>query len=945
MKSKFFSMPRRVVGCVSLVTLLVAPAAHAVNPAPATWPAGDAVRGKATYRNLCAGCHLGGDSTLGIQNISLGAGTGGQSRINSALLTNKGGMGFLEPTLTAQDLSDINAYLSNPSLSGIAASSASVTPSNVIFQPTEVGSSNTATVTFAVAGGAVMLSSMSISPSIYTLTGGSCTNNLALAAGGTCTALVTFTPTQSGSSPMGTLTFAHNASSSSSTTVSLSGSGTAAPVAVVSQSSLAFAATANGTVSAPQVVMLTNTGNAPLNLSSIAVSSPSFRIAGGTCSSGMNLAASAQCTVLVSFAPSASGAASGNLTLRHNSGVGGTELTSSVALSGLGATNAPAVVLSPSALAFTQMVGTTSAAPQTVTVSNQGSAAANLAGVSFQGLQGGEFARTGGSCASTLAAGASCTITVAFTPAAAGSRTGTLALAHGAVGSPATVTLSGQGTGGASAALASNTEGLVFAPQGVSSTSSMQTVTLTNTGNAALTFTTLGVAGPQMADFLLGSGSCSLGTPLAAGASCTVSVASRPVTMGHKAAHLVLASNAANGTVTLPLMGRGLAVSVPVVSFSPGGLDMGNATVNGAAVTRVLRLTNTGGAALTVSNIGVAGLGITQTNNCGGSVAAGASCNITVSHAPTSAAVLAGGRVTLTSNAAGSPHSVALTGAGVTAASPVLSWATAPDGAFTDTAVGGSATVKTFTLNNAGPGAATISNVQALGAQQGEFVLGGSCLTAGTVAAAGSCTVTVGFAPALMGGRSALLYVGTPGASPMPVALSGRGVALAQNGLTTSVTSLVFPATAVGSSAMMPLSFTNSGSMALALSSLTAGNSAFGAQLSKQPGCTGMPLMMAPGQTCALEVTYRPANANALSDNLTLNTNTSPAQVALSAGAGSGGTGGGAGGGGSGGDNGSSGGGCALAPAGTGDPRVDPTLWLLCLAAVGVLWRRMAQRG
>lgn len=942
MKSKFLGLPRRTVGCLSLMTLLATPAAHAVNPAPATWPTGEAVRGKATYRNNCVGCHLGGDATLGIQNISQGAGPGGQSRINNALLTNKGGMGFLEPTLSAQDLSDINAYLTNPALSGITVSSATVSPSNLFFQPTEVGSSSTATVTFAVAGGAVTLSGLAISPSLYTLTGGTCSANMTLPSGSTCTALVTFTPTQSGSSPMGTLTFTHNAAASSSTTVSLSGSGTAAPVAVVSPSSVPFAATAVGASSAAQVVTLTNTGNTSLNLTAIAVSSPSFRISGGTCSPGSYLQASAQCTVLVSFAPSASGTASGNLTLRHNGGVAGMEMTSSVPLTALGVLNAPAVTVSSTALAFTQVVGTSST--QTVTVSNQGSAAVSLSGVSFLGPQGGEFARTGGSCASTLAAGASCTMTVAFTPAAAGTRVGTLSVSHSAAGSPATVVLTGLGTSGVSPALASNTEGLVFAPQGVNSTSSAQTVTLTNSGNATLTFTTLAVAGPQMSDFVLSGGTCSPSTPLAAGASCTVQLSARPLSMGHKVAHLVMTSDAVNGTVTIPLVSKGLAASVPVATFSPMGIDLGNATVGGAAVTRVLRLTNTGSAALSVTNIGVNGTGVTQTNNCGASVAAGASCNITVNYAPTAAAALSGGRVTLSSNTPGSPHSVALTGTGVSVASPALSWATMPDGAFADTAVGGAAAVKTFTLNNAGPGTATISAVQALGAQQGEFVLGGTCLSAGSVAAAGSCTVTVGFAPALMGSRSAMLHVSTPGASPTPVALSGRGVALLQNGLSASVSSLSFPATAVGSSAVLPLSFTNTGSTALALSSLTSGNAAFSTQLSRQPGCTGLPLMVAPGQTCALEVTYQPSNTNVLSDNLTLSTNASPVQVALHAGTDPGSGGGGAGGGSGGGSaGGSGGGGCALAGM-EGDPQIDPTLWLLCLAAAGVLGRRMARR-
>jgi F5/8 type C domain/Abnormal spindle-like microcephaly-assoc'd, ASPM-SPD-2-Hydin len=101
----------------------------------------------------------------------------------------------------------------------------------------------------------------------------------------------------------------------------------------------------------------------------------------------------------------------------------------------------PTLTASPASLSFgNQAVGSASAA-QTVTVSNTGTAAASLSSVSAAA----PFAETN-TCGSSLAAGASCTVSVKFTPAEAGAASGSLSVASNAPGSPLTVGLSGTGT-------------------------------------------------------------------------------------------------------------------------------------------------------------------------------------------------------------------------------------------------------------------------------------------------------------------------------------------------------------------------------------------------------------------------------------------------------------------------------------------------------------------
>jgi hypothetical protein len=99
----------------------------------------------------------------------------------------------------------------------------------------------------------------------------------------------------------------------------------------------------------------------------------------------------------------------------------------------------PAVSLSPASLSFgAQAVQTTSAA-QTISLTNSGTAALTVSGITASG----DFAQTN-TCGS-VAAGGQCAIAVSFTPSAAGARAGTLTITDNAANSPQAVGLSGTG--------------------------------------------------------------------------------------------------------------------------------------------------------------------------------------------------------------------------------------------------------------------------------------------------------------------------------------------------------------------------------------------------------------------------------------------------------------------------------------------------------------------
>src|SRR5438552_4729310 len=116
-----------------------------------------------------------------------------------------------------------------------------------------------------------------------------------------------------------------------------------------------------------------------------------------------------------------------------------------VALSRAAAISGPNATLSPTSLTFsTQAIGTTSAA-KTVTLKNTGTTSLTISSIAITGTNAGNFAQTH-TCGGSLAAGASCTVSVTFKPTASGTRTAALSITDNASGSPQKVTLSGIGT-------------------------------------------------------------------------------------------------------------------------------------------------------------------------------------------------------------------------------------------------------------------------------------------------------------------------------------------------------------------------------------------------------------------------------------------------------------------------------------------------------------------
>ena len=231
-----------------------------------------------------------------------------------------------------------------------------------------------------------------------------------VAAAGSCTLSVTFTPTASGSRT-GSITLRDN-SAGSPQVISLEGVGSG-PSVFLSPASFSFGNVLLGTSSLAQTLALTNTGNAVLNVSSVAVT--------GDYAQTNNCAAAIQpgatCQFQIVFSPTATGTRTGTITLTDDA----LNTPQTVPLTGAGL--ATDVSVSPGSLIFsTQVVGTTSA-PKNITLSNIGGSTITLSGISTTG----NFAQAN-NCPVSLSPQARCTIKVTFTPTAGGNAAGTVTI-------------------------------------------------------------------------------------------------------------------------------------------------------------------------------------------------------------------------------------------------------------------------------------------------------------------------------------------------------------------------------------------------------------------------------------------------------------------------------------------------------------------------------------
>ncbi len=322
----------------------------------------------------------------------------------------------------------------------------------------------------------------------------------------------------------------------------------------VSSYSLHFPAQDVGTVSASQTVTLTNNSKNALTISLIA-SSPSFS---QTNNCGTTLAASASCQISVTFAPLIGGVTNGVL------GVFTSATLNPQAITLLGTGLAPQIQIGCCFYFYSQVIGTTNT--QTESITNTGQAPLTISSIVYSGTT--DFVETN-TCPispNTLAVGASCTMTVSYTPTIVGGESGTITITSNA-GAPKTLYLNGSSVSAGNPVFSPTS--LTFPTTLIGQSSSSQTATLTNAGTGPLGITSIYSYGdfPQ-------TNNCP--ASLAVNASCTFNVTFTPSAEGSETGAIYVYTDSQFYNTTLSLTGTGQAPVPTISSLSLSAVPAGS---------------------------------------------------------------------------------------------------------------------------------------------------------------------------------------------------------------------------------------------------------------------------------------------------------------------------------------------------------------------------------
>jgi Abnormal spindle-like microcephaly-assoc'd, ASPM-SPD-2-Hydin len=466
------------------------------------------------------------------------------------------------------------------------------------------------------------------------------------------------------------------------------------PLTSLSPRPLAFTVQNIGTTSGASTVTLNNPGTAPVNISSISISGGNASEFSQQNSCPAALAPNTNCSINVTFTPAAVGTRSSQLVVTSNE----RRSPDAMQLTGVGAiASSPQVSLAPPSLNFkTQTVGTTSS-PSALLLANPGGSALSISNIAVSGSSATQFAQTN-NCGSSVASGGNCTINITFTPATAADQAAELVITDNAAGSPHTAPLTGIGVVTAPAQVTLSNTVLAFNNEMVGTTSTAQSVSVSNPGTTALAISQISLSGTNVNDFAQ-TNTC--GSTLAGGANCTLTITFDPSATGARSASLLIADNAAGSPQSIALSGTGTPAAAPAATLSPGSVTFSSQTVQTSSAATPVTLSNTGNAALTVASMVISGANagdFAQTNTCVGTIAPAASCSIAIVFTPAAAGSRAA-EVIITDNASGSPQQVALSGTGTNAIPANFALSASPQSA---NLAAGQAAVFTLSVTSSG---------------------------------------------------------------------------------------------------------------------------------------------------------------------------------------------------------------------------------------------------
>ena len=404
-------------------------------------------------------------------------------------------------------------------------------------------------------------------------------------------------------------------------------------------------------------------------------------------------------------------------------------------------------------------------------------------------------------------------------------------------------------TAASAAALAAITlapASLTFGAQPVGTSSAAQAITVTNTGNAALTIISVVKTG----DFTQ-TNSC-VGATIAVNSSCTVQVSFLPSAVGARSGLLTIYGNVPGGQVTAALSGT--ATPAPPIVLNPVSVAFPTTLVGTTTTAQNVTISNTSAASITLTSEAVTGSFRISANTCGTSLPPSSGCTVAIVFTPTAAGPTTG--VLTVSDSVGT-QTAALSGTGAAPATDAL----APlNLTFGPQQINTTSAAQKVTLTNAGDVALTLIGGRIT---SGDFTVVNSC--GNSLNRHASCALSVAYVPKNVGAETGLLTV-TDEFRSQTVTLNGFG--LAPPGVSLApVGPLTFTPQGVGGvSAAQTVTLTNNGGVTLAISNIVmSGDFAI---VSSTCGAT-----LVVNSACTLQVVFQPAVGGPRAGALTVTDN------------------------------------------------------------------------
>jgi len=515
--------------------------------------------------------------------------------------------------------------------------------------------------------------------------------------------------------------------------------------------------------------------------------------------------------------------------------------------------NSPTAVLSGASGVFPARQVHTVSSPVTAVLSNPNHLALRLSGLQITG----DFSQSS-DCGNELAPGAQCSIAIRFSPQAAGTRSGELSIFDASGRSMSTLALSGQGTTDGPVVTLSASS-LTFTQVRVA-THQTQTVQLTNTGNSALSITSISITGTGQF-----SQTNNCGASVAAASSCTITVTFSPSFPETQTGAVSISDDAPGSPQSVALTGSGesLAFSKTNLNFQPVFVGQTSASL------QTVTLFNVGPGVVTFTAVTIGGTnaGDFQWLPSGGPqpscplpgvLRANSHCYLSFSFAPSAA----GARTALLSVSDDRdpfPATLAITGVG-NPAGPIASFS-ALSISF-GVVLANSRVNEALQLTNPGNQTLTISSISITGT--GQFLQINDCGT--SLAPGKSCSFNLIFSPGSGGAQTGTLdVIDNAPDSPQMIQLSGTGQNIEFN-----KTSLVFATEPMGqtSPGEMVSVFSLAGNPII-IGSLSGPDAGDFQVVSSSCGMFGLPAEIRIGDPCKLELVFIPSGTGLRTAQLT----------------------------------------------------------------------------